>query len=258
MPALRAGVPHLVNDRHNAAAQQRLFPFGPCRRPAWARYFSKTNDMLTTFLDWFLHLDRHLTLLATEYQLLVYVLLFAVIFVETGVVVMPFLPGDSLLFVTGALAAKGMLSLPVLIPLLIVAAVLGDIVNFGIGTIFRERIKHGYRLRLIKPEHIAHTERFFERHGPKTIVLARYVPIVRTLAPFVAALGSMRYRTFLAYNVAGGALWVISLTVAGYVFGNIPWVNDNLTAVILGIIVLSLVPGIVAWLQERYRSSRQA
>ncbi len=210
--------------------------------------------MLTTLLDWFLHLDRHLAVLAAEYQILVYLLLFAVIFVETGVVVMPFLPGDSLLFVTGALAAKGMLSLPVLIPLLIVAAVVGDIVNFAIGTLFRDRVKHGYRLRFIKPEHIAHTERFFERHGPKTIVLARYVPIVRTLAPFVAALGSMRYRTFLSYNVAGGTLWVVSLTVAGFAFGNITWVNDNLTAVIMGIIVLSLVPGIVAWLQERHHA----
>ena len=214
--------------------------------------------MLTTLLDWFLHLDRHLAVIAAEYQILVYVMLFAVIFVETGVVVMPFLPGDSLLFVTGALAAKGLLSLPVLIPLLIVAAVVGDIVNFAIGSAFRERVKNGYRLRFIKPEHIAHTERFFDRHGPKTIVLARYVPIVRTLAPFVAALGSMRYRTFLSYNVAGGTLWVVSLAVAGYAFGNIKWVNDNLTAVILGIIVLSLVPGIAAWLQERYRSKGTA
>ena len=212
--------------------------------------------MFATLLDWFLHLDRYLAVVATEHQLLVYVLLFAVIFVETGVVVMPFLPGDSLLFVTGALAAKGMLSLAVLIPLLIVAAVLGDILNFAIGSAFRTRVQNGYRFRLIKAEHIAHTERFFERHGPKTIVLARYVPIVRTLAPFVAALGSMRYRTFLAYNVTGGALWVISLTIAGYAFGNIKWVNDNLTAVILGIIVLSLVPGIVAWLHARYRSRR--
>ena len=210
--------------------------------------------MLTTLLEWFLHLDRHLAVLAADYHILVYVLLFAVIFVETGVVVMPFLPGDSLLFVTGALAAKGLLSLPVLIPLLIVAAVLGDIVNFAIGSIFRNRIQHGYRLRFIKAEHIAHTERFFERHGPKTIVLARYVPIVRTLAPFVAALGRMRYSTFLSYNVLGGTLWVVSLTVAGFAFGNIKWVNDNLTAVILGIIVLSLVPGIVAWLQERSRA----
>ena len=212
--------------------------------------------MLTTLLDWFLHLDRHLAVLAAEYQLLVYVLLFAVIFVETGVVVMPFLPGDSLLFVTGALAAKGMLSLEILIPLLIFAAVTGDIVNFAIGSAFRERVKRGYRFRLIKEEHIAHTEHFFLRHGPKTIVLARYVPIVRTLAPFVAALGSMRYTTFLAYNVAGGTLWVVSLTVVGYIFGNIGWVKDNLTAVIMGIIVLSLVPGIVAWLLERHRGRR--
>jgi len=214
--------------------------------------------MLTTLLDWFLHLDRHLSVLAVEYQVLVYVLLFAVIFVETGVVVMPFLPGDSLLFVTGALAAKGLLAMPVLIPLLIVAAVLGDIVNFAIGSACRDRLKRGHRLRFIKPDHIALTERFFERHGPKTIVLARYVPIVRTLAPFVAALGSMRYMTFLSYNVAGGTLWVVSLTVAGYIFGNIKWVNENLTAVIMGIIVLSLVPGIVAWLHERYRVKRSA
>lgn len=212
--------------------------------------------MLTTLLDWFLHLDRHLAVLAAEYQLLVYVLLFAVIFVETGVVVMPFLPGDSLLFVTGALAAKGMLSLEILVPLLIVAAVTGDILNFAIGSAFRERVKRGYRFRLIKAEHIAHTERFFERHGPKTIVLARYVPIVRTLAPFVAALGSMRYATFLAYNVVGGTLWVVSLTIAGYIFGNIEWVSNNLTAVIMGIIVLSLVPGILAWLMQRYRGRR--
>jgi membrane-associated protein len=212
--------------------------------------------MLTTLLDWFLHLDRHLAVLAAEYQLLVYVLLFAVIFVETGVVVMPFLPGDSLLFVTGALAAKGMLSLEILIPLLIVAAVTGDILNFAIGSAFRERVKRGYRFRLIKAEHIAHTERFFERHGPKTIVLARYVPIVRTLAPFVAALGSMRYATFLAYNVAGGTLWVVSLTIVGYIFGNIEWVKNNLTAVIMGIIVLSLVPGILAWLVQRHRGRR--
>ncbi|MBD8655835.1 VTT domain-containing protein [Oxalobacteraceae sp. CFBP 13730] len=212
--------------------------------------------MLTTLLDWFLHLDRHLAVLAAEYQLLVYVLLFAVIFVETGVVVMPFLPGDSLLFVTGALAAKGMLSLEILVPLLIVAAVTGDILNFAIGSAFRERVKRGYRFRLIKAEHIAHTERFFERHGPKTIVLARYVPIVRTLAPFVAALGSMRYATFLAYNVVGGTLWVVSLTIAGYIFGNIEWVSNNLTAVIMGIIVLSLVPGILAWLMQRHRGRR--
>lgn len=209
-----------------------------------------------TLVDFVLHVDVHLREFVENYGAWVYALLFLILFVETGVVVMPFLPGDSLLFVTGALAAKGLLSLPVLIPLLIVAAVVGDILNFAIGTMFRDRVQRGYRLRFIKAEHIAHTERFFERHGPKTIVLARYVPIVRTLAPFVAALGSMRYRTFLSYNVAGGTLWVVSLTVAGYIFGNIKWVNDNLTAVILGIIVLSLVPGIVAWLQERSRSMR--
>lgn len=210
--------------------------------------------MLTTVIDWMLHLDRYLAMLATEYSVLVYVLLFAVIFIETGVVIMPFLPGDSLLFITGALAAKGLLSWPILVPLLIVAAITGDMLNFAIGSRFRARIRDGRRLRFIKTEHIVLTEQFFLRHGKKTIVLARYVPIVRTFAPFVAALGSMRYATFLAYNVAGGVLWVTSLVGAGYIFGNITWVNENLTAVVLGIIALSLVPGMVAWLQERRRA----
>jgi membrane-associated protein len=192
--------------------------------------------MLITLIDWILHLDKYLSALATEHSTLVYVLLFAVIFIETGVVVLPFLPGDSLLFVAGALAAKGMFSLPLLMPLLIVA---GD------------RIKAGRRIRFIKPEYLARTEGFFDRHGRKTIVLARYVPVVRTFAPFVAALGNMHYGTFLAYNLAGGTLWVMSLLGAGYAFGNVPWVSQNLTAVLLGIIALSLLPGLVAWLQEQ-------
>jgi membrane-associated protein len=207
--------------------------------------------MLITLIDWILHLDKYLSALATEHSTLVYVLLFAVIFIETGVVVLPFLPGDSLLFVAGALAAKGMFSLPLLMPLLIVAAVAGDAMNFAIGSLLRGRIKAGRRIRFIKPEYLAHTEGFFDRHGRKTIVLARYVPVVRTFAPFVAALGSMHYGTFLAYNLAGGTLWVVSLLGAGYAFGNVPWVSQNLTAVLLGIIALSLLPGLVAWLQEQ-------
>lgn len=206
--------------------------------------------MLGTMIDWMLHLDRYLAALATEYSMLVYVLLFAVIFIETGIVVMPFLPGDSLLFVAGALAAKGMFALPLLVPLLIVAAIAGDTVNYAIGSFMRGKMTEGRRPRFIKAEYLARTEAFYARHGRKTIVLARYVPIVRTLAPFVAALGSMPYPAFLAYNVLGGVLWVVSLVGAGYAFGNVAWVNDNLTAVLLGIIVLSLLPGLVAWARE--------
>jgi membrane-associated protein len=213
------------------------------------------KDMLSTVLDWFLHLDKYLAVLAAEHSVLVYALLFAVIFIETGVVVLPFLPGDSLLFVTGALAAKGMFSLPLLVPLLLGAAIAGDTVNYAIGSLLRDRVKHGLRLPLIKPEHLARTESFFGRHGRKTIVLARFVPVVRTFAPFVAALGSMHYGTFLAYNVAGAALWVVSLVGVGHAFGNIAWVSDHLTAVLLGIIALSLLPGLIAWLREQRRET---
>jgi membrane-associated protein len=207
--------------------------------------------MLSTAIEWVLYLDKYLAALAANHSVLVYVLLFAVVFIETGVVVMPFLPGDSLLFVAGAIAAKGMLSLPILTPLLILAAVAGDAMNFVIGSFMRGKFAVGYRPRLIKPEHLARTESFYIRHGRKTIVLARYVPVIRTLAPFVAALGRMPYGIFLAYNVIGGVLWVVSLVAAGYAFGNIQWVNDNLTLVLLGIIALSLLPGLFAWARQR-------
>lgn len=206
--------------------------------------------MLSTPLDWFLHLDQHLAALAAGHGTLVYAILFAVIFIETGIVLMPFLPGDSLLFVAGALAAKGMFALPVLIPLLIVAAVAGDAVNFAIGAFMREKMAAGHRPRFIKAEYLERTAHFYERHGRKTIILARYVPIVRTLAPFVAAVGRMHYPTFLAYNVVGAVAWVCSLVAAGYAFGNVEWVSKNLTAVLLGSIALSLLPGILAWLRQ--------
>ncbi len=206
--------------------------------------------MLSTAIEWILHLDTYLEALAADHHVLVYILLFAVIFIETGVVVMPFLPGDSLLFVAGAIAAKGILSVPVLVPLLILAAVAGDAMNFAIGNLVREKFTNGFQPKLIKPEHLALTENFYLRHGCKTLVLARYVPIVRTLAPFVAALGRMPYADFLSFNVIGGVLWVTSLVAAGYAFGNIQWVNDNLTLVLLGIILLSLLPGLFAWIKN--------
>lgn len=207
-------------------------------------------------MDWVLHLDTHLAALAASHDLLVYGVLFGVIFIETGVVILPFLPGDSLLFVTGALAAQGIFSLPIVVPLLIVAAVGGDALNFSVGGAMRGKPADKRRLRFIKAEYIARTEAFFDRHGKKTIVLARFVPIVRTLAPFVAALGSMPYKIFFTYNVAGGTAWVGLLIGAGYAFGNVPWVSAHLTAVLLGIVALSVSPGFIGWVRSRAAGSK--
>ena len=207
-------------------------------------------------LDWILHLDTHLGALAANHGVVVYLLLFGVIFVETGLVILPFLPGDSLLFVAGAFAAQGTFSLAVLFPLLAAAAIGGDSANYAIGSALRRRAVDTGRLRFVKPAHIARTQAFFERHGPKTIVLARFVPVVRTLAPFVAALGSMAYRTFFAFNVAGGLAWVAALLAAGYAFGNIAWVRGHLTLVLLGIVVLSLAPGLLGWMSRRGAAHR--
>jgi membrane-associated protein len=206
---------------------------------------------MQSILGWFLHLDVHLAELVASHGALVYLMLFAVIFIETGVVILPFLPGDSLLFVAGALCARGAFEPWILFPLLAVAAIAGDTLNFAIGSYLRKRAIDPGRVPLLKPEHVRITHAFFERHGGKTILLARFVPIVRTLAPFVAALGTMPYHTFVAYNVAGGLIWTGSLIAAGYVFGTIPWVSANLTAVIMGIVVLSILPGVIGWLRSR-------
>ena len=207
--------------------------------------------MLATFVDWMLHLDTYLAALTAQYGPWIYLILFAVIFIETGLVVMPFLPGDSLLFVCGALSATGVLDPVIVVPLLMLAAISGDAVNFAIGSYVRRRGIDTGRIPFLKPSHLATTHDFFDRHGRKTIVLARFVPIVRTLAPFVAALGNMPYRGFMVYNIAGGVLWVVSLTAVGYAFGNVPWVSKNLTAVLMGLIVLSILPGIIGWLNSR-------
>jgi len=202
------------------------------------------QEFLALVSAWALHLDVHLAELVATHGAWVYLILFAVIFIETGVVVMPFLPGDSLLFIAGALAAKGLFDPWYLFVLLFIAAVAGDALNFAIGSVFRRRAIDTSRIKFVKPEHLRRTHEFFERHGGKTIVLARFVPIVRTLAPFVAALGAMPPRIFFFYNVTGAALWVGSLLLAGYVFGAIPWVNNNLTAVVMGIVVLSVLPAV--------------
>jgi membrane-associated protein len=214
--------------------------------------------MLQTLIDWVLHLDTHLATLASAHGVLVYGVLFGVIFIETGVVVLPFLPGDSLLFVCGALAAQGTLQLPIVVPLLIVAAIAGDAVNFAVGELMRKKAVDTHRLRFIKTGYIERTEAFFDRHGKKTIVLARFVPVVRTLAPFVAALSNMPYKAFFSYNVIGAFAWVCALIGAGYAFGNVAWVSAHLTLVLLGIVALSILPGIIGWLKNRSASSTLA
>jgi membrane-associated protein len=213
-------------------------------------------EVVRHLVDLFLHLDKHLTELTAQYGGWTYGILFAVIFCETGLVVTPFLPGDSLLFAAGAIAALGSLNPVILFVLLAVAAILGDTVNYWIGHAFGARLVARHS-RWVKQEHLDRTHRFYERYGGKTIVLARFVPIVRTFAPFVAGLGSMTYRRFFMYNVVGGVVWVALFVFAGYFFGNLPPVRDNFSYVILAIIALSLLPIAIEWIKHRRQRQRQ-
>ena len=206
-------------------------------------------DILSFLIDVVLHLDRHLVELIRDYGAWVYLILFLIVFAETGLVVTPFLPGDSLLFVAGTLAAAGGMDIVLLVVLLCIAAILGDSVNYAIGKHVGDRmVRSG---RFIRQEHIDRTHAFYEKYGGKTIVIARFVPIVRTFAPFVAGIGKMDYGRFLLFNVTGGILWVVSLTAAGYFFGNLPIVKDNLSLVVLGIVVASIMPGVIEYLRHR-------
>lgn len=213
-------------------------------------------DLILTFVDVILHLDKHLAELVTNYGPWVYAILFLIIFCETGLVVTPFLPGDSLLFVTGALAGAGMLDPTLLIVGLSAAAILGNTTNYWIGRYIGPAVFERKDSRIFKKAYLERTEQFYERHGGKTIVITRFVPIVRTFAPFVAGVGRMPHARFQAYNVAGGIFWVGSLVLAGMVFGNTPFVKNNLTAVIFGIIFLSILPGIIEFIRHRLRGTR--
>lgn len=206
--------------------------------------------MLATFIDIVLHLDAHLLALTQEYGVWVYAILFLIIYCETGLVVTPFLPGDSLLFVAGALCGLGALQLEWLAPLLMLAAFGGDNTNYWIGRLIGVRLLRRTN-GLIKREHIGKTHAFYEKHGCKTILFARFLPIVRTFAPFVAGIGLMNYRLFVLFSALGALLWIGSLTVAGYFFGNIPIIKDNLTLMIVGIIVISLLPAIREFIRHR-------
>ena len=211
-------------------------------------------ELLAGFLDIVLHLDAHLLALVQEYGIWIYAILFAIIFAETGLVVAPFLPGDSLLFVAGALCGMGALQLELLAPLLIVAAFSGDNTNYWIGRLIGMRLLKRTN-GLIKREHLDKTHVFYEKHGSKTILFARFLPIIRTFAPFVAGIGLMRYRMFVTFSALGSLLWIGSLTVAGYFFGNIPVVKNNLTLIIVAIIVLSLLPAIIEFIRHRRQAA---
>jgi membrane-associated protein len=210
-------------------------------------------EWISSFVDVILHLDQHLLVMVQNYGPWIYGILFLILFCETGLVVTPFLPGDSLLFVAGAIAGAGSLNVHLLVALLFVAAVLGDSLNYAIGHYIGPKVFRFEDSWFFKKAYVERTHRFFERHGGKTIVLARFVPIIRTYAPFVAGIGAMDYRRFLLFNVAGALLWVASLTYAGYFFGNLPVVKNNLSLVILGIIILSISPGIVELLRHKFK-----
>lgn len=199
---------------------------------------------IAALVDIFLHLDKHLEAVVAQYGVWVYVILFAIIFVETGLVVMPFLPGDSLLFVCGAIAAIGGLSLPLLIVLLIIAAVLGDAVNYSIGKYFGPKVWGWEQSRFFNRAAFDRTHAFYEKHGAVTIIVARFLPFVRTFAPFVAGVAEMTYPKFALYNVVGGVLWVGSLTVLGYLVGNLPWVKEHFSWVALALIVVPATPAV--------------
>ena len=213
-------------------------------------------ELVHFFVDFFLHLDRHLAEVIQQYGVWTYALLFLIVFLETGLVVTPFLPGDSLLFAAGAFAALGALELGPLLLLLVVAAILGDTVNYAIGHYLGPKVFHYPKSRLFNPDHLRKTHAFYERYGGKTIIIARFVPIVRTFAPFVAGIGAMNYRRFLSYNVLGGALWVLVCVFAGYLFGNLPFVKKNFSLVILAIIVISILPAVFEYLRHRAEASR--
>jgi membrane-associated protein len=215
-------------------------------------------DLVPYFIDLFLHLDKHLSVVIQNYGTGTYFLLFLIIFMETGLVVTPFLPGDSLLFAAGTFASPALgsaLNVFLLFFLLCVAAVVGDTVNYWIGHSIGPRAFSG-DIRFLKKEYLERTEAFYQRHGGKTIVLARFVPIVRTFAPFVAGVGNMSYWRFISYNVVGGIAWVMIFTFGGYFFGNLPVVKNNFSLVVIAIILISVMPAVVEVLKERSRNSK--
>jgi len=215
-------------------------------------------EFLKDFVDIIVHLDKHLAEIIQKYGAHTYTVLFVVIFLETGVVVTPILPGDSLLFAAGSFAGIGALGLWPVFVVCAVAAILGDTVNYAIGAYLGPKVFHYPKSRFFNPAHLRKTHDFYEKYGAKTIIIARFIPIIRTFAPFVAGVGKMSYARFLTYNVAGGLLWVTVCVFAGYFFGNLPFVKKNFSLVILAIILISLLPAVVEFLKHRAEKKRLA
>lgn len=213
-------------------------------------------ELISQLVDFILHLDVHLNEIIQNFGIWTYLILFLIIFLETGVVITPFLPGDSLLFAAGSFAALGSLNVWVLFITLTFAAILGDTINYWIGHYVGPKAFSG-NIRFLKKEYLDRTHEFYEKHGGKTIILARFIPIIRTFAPFVAGIGAMNYSRFLVYNVVGAVLWVSIFTFGGYFFGNLPFIKENFTLVILAIILISVLPGVVEFLRERFKSSQK-
>jgi len=215
-------------------------------------------DLLKFLIDFILHIDKHLLQIVSDYQTWTYLILFLIIFMETGFVVTPFLPGDSLLFAAGTIAAMDVspLSVYVIIPLLISAAFLGDNTNYFIGKFLGHKV-YEKNYRLIKREYLDQTHQFYEKHGRVTIIIARFMPIIRTFAPFVAGVGTMQYLRFVSFSIIGNIIWVVLFTLAGYFFGNIPLIKNNFTIAILGVIFVSILPMIIAGI-KRYLAKRKS
>jgi membrane-associated protein len=209
--------------------------------------------MLTTLFYSLLALDQTLVTVAGQYGPWIYALLFVVVFAETGLVVFPFLPGDSILFIAGTIVATAGLSVHLLVALLIVAAILGDSVNYAVGHYIGPKIYDKPDSRWFKQAHLRKTQAFYDRFGGVTIIIGRFIPIIRTFAPFLAGVAGMTYRRFLSYNVVGGVLWIGLLVYAGYLFGNIPWVKQNLSLIVIGIVIVSLIPAVSTFVAERRR-----
>ncbi|MEO5511704.1 MAG: DedA family protein [Longimicrobiales bacterium] len=208
-------------------------------------------DWIRHLIDFILHIDVHLDEIIRSYGAWTYGILFLIVFVETGLVIMPFLPGDSLLFAAGAFAAKGSLNVASVILLLIAAAVIGDNVNYFVGRTLGRREKG---IPLVKQEYLERTQAFYDKHGGKTLILARFMPIIRTFAPFVAGVGLMRYRKFLAYSVAGGTAWVSLMTMSGYLFGGIPWIEEHFSVVVIAIVLISVMPAVIGLVRSKLRA----
>jgi membrane-associated protein len=213
-------------------------------------------EIISNLVDFILHLDVHLNTIIQNFGIWTYLILFLIIFLETGLVVTPFLPGDSLLFAAGSFAALGSLNPIALFILLSAAAILGDTVNYWIGHYIGPRAFSG-NVRFLKKEYLDRTHEFYERHGGKTIILARFIPIIRTFAPFVAGIGAMTYPRFFMFNVIGGIAWVALFVFGGYFFGNLPFVKENFTIVIIAIIVISVLPGVFEFAREKFKSVKE-